>query len=335
MSSHMKAIVCHAYGDPNALRLEDVAKPTPGDGEVLVRVRAVSLNAYDWGLLRGRPRLLRVFLGLQRPKDNRPGRDVAGRVEAVGAKVTVFKPGDEVFGLCRGSLAEYACAKQAYVALKPANVSFEDAAAIPLAGLTALQGLRDVGRVSAGQRVLINGAAGGVGTFAVQIAKALGAEVTGVCSGANLDMVRAIGADHVLDYTRTDFTRIGQRYDVVYDLVTNRTLAAYRRILEPRGMLVPAGVGGADGRGFFRRLARMLASTLVAPFVSQSMPFKVTQVKHADLVSLGGMLASGQITPVVDSRHRLSEAAAAFRRLATGHARGKIVVTVGHEGTPG
>jgi len=323
----MKTIVCHRYGAPEALRLEDVDKPSPGESEVLIQVRAASLNAYDWGLMRGRPPITRLFLGLRKPK-TRPGRDVAGRVESVGGSVTQFKPGDDVFGLCRGSLAEYACASESWLAAKPANVSFEEAAAVSLAGLTALQGLRDAGRIQPGQRVLINGAAGGVGTFAVQIAKSLGADVTGVCSTRNVEMVGSIGADRVVDYTRADFTRSGQRYDLIFDLVLNHSFSACRRVLSPRGILVAAGVGGADGREFGRRLGRMLTGLVISRFASQRMVFFVARLKQEDLVTLGGLLEAKKVTPVIDSRLRLSETSEAFRRLAAGHARGKIVVTM-------
>jgi NADPH:quinone reductase-like Zn-dependent oxidoreductase len=321
----MKAIACYHYGDPDALRLVDAEKPTPKDSEILIQVRAASLNAYDWGLLRGRPRILRLLLGLSRPKV-RPGRDVAGRVESVGRSVTKFKPGDEVFGLCRGSLAEYACASESWLARKPASVSFEQAAAIPLAGLTALQGLR-AGQIQPGQRVLINGAAGGVGTFAVQIAKSLGADVTGVSSTGNVEMVRSIGADRVVDYTREDFTQSGQRYDMILDLVANHSFSACRHVLSPKGILVAAGVGGADGHEFWARLGRMLAGLLTSRFASQRMSFFMARVKQEDLVTLGGFLESQKLTPVIDSRHPLSDTSEAFRRLAGGHARGKIVVT--------
>jgi NADPH:quinone reductase-like Zn-dependent oxidoreductase len=322
----MKAIVCHRYGAPEALWLEDVDKPTPGDSEVLIQVRAASLNAYDWGLIRGTPAILRLMIGLRRPK-TRPGRDVAGRVESVGRSVTQFKPGDDVFGLCRGSLAEYACTPESYLAVKPANVSFEQAAAVPIAGLTALQGLR-AARIEPGQRVLINGAAGGVGTFAVQIAKSFGTDVTGVCSTRNVEMVRSVGADRVVDYTREDFTRGGERYDLIYDLVTNHPYSACRRVLSPRGKIVAAGGGGADGREFGRKLSRMLTSALTSHFMSQKVVLNMTRLNQADLVTLGGLLESRKVTPVIDSRHRLSETSEAFRRLAEGHARGKIVVTV-------
>ena len=324
----MKAIVCHGYGGPEALRLEEVDRPTPGEGEVLIQVRAASLNAYDRHLLKGRPVFMRLFLGLRRPTAPYLGRDVAGRVESVGPGVTRFEPGDDVFGLCRGSLVEYACSKEVNLAAKPANVSFEEAAAIPLAGLTALQGLRNSGRIESGQRVLVNGASGGVGTFAVQIAKSFGAEVTGVCSTRNLEMVRSIGADHVIDYTREDLTRSGMHYDLVYDLVGNHSFAEYRRVLSAEGRLVPAGLGGADGRHGGRRLVRMMTTALTPRFGKQKIALCMARLSQDDLVTLGGLLASRKVTSVIDSRHRLSEAPEAMRRLAEGHASGKIVVLV-------
>jgi NADPH:quinone reductase-like Zn-dependent oxidoreductase len=329
----MKAIVCHRYGAPDALRLEDVDKPTPGDSEVLIQIRAASLNALDWHLMKGRPAVARVFLGLRRPRMNRPGRDVAGRVESVGRSVTEFKPGDDVFGVCRGSLAEYACASSSYLVPKPASVSFDQVAAVPIAGLTALQGLRDHGRLEAGQRVLINGAAGGVGTFAVQIARSFGADVTGVCSGGNAELVRSIGAERVFDYRREDFTRSGERYDLIFDLVANHSLLEYRRVLKPRGMVVVAGGGGSDGREMGRRLGRMLSGALISRLLAQKMAFFVARLSQANLVAIGELLKSGKVTPVIDSRHRLSDTSEAFRRLATGHACGKIVVTVDQNGT--
>jgi NADPH:quinone reductase-like Zn-dependent oxidoreductase len=323
----VKTVVCDRYGAPEALRLEDAVKPTPGTGEVLIQVRAAALNAYDWGSLRGTPRWTRLMLGLRKPR-YRPGRDVAGRVESVGPGVTRFAPGDDVFGLCRGSLAEYGCAKEVNLATKPETVSFEAAAATALAGLTALQGLRDAGRLQPGQRVLINGAAGGVGTFAVQIAKSLGAEVTGVCGSRSVETVRSAGADHVVDYAAADFTRRGDRYDLVFDLVSNHSFAECRRALVPRGVLVAAGVGGSDGRQFGRRLGRMLAGLLLSRLASQTMVFFVARLDREDLSTLAGLLATRKVTPVIDSVHPLSETSEAFRRLAGGHARGKVVVTV-------
>ncbi len=326
----MKAIVCPRYGRPDLLRVEEVDKPTPRAGQVLIQVRAASLNAYDAGFLRGRPVFLRLFIGLRRPR-SRLGLDVAGRIEAVGPGVTRFKPGDVVFGLCSGSLAEYACAREGSVVARPANVSFEDAATLPIAGLTALQGLR-AGGIGPGQRVLVNGAAGGVGTFAVQIAKSLGAEVTGVCGTRSIELVRSIGADHVVDHTREDFTHGARRYDLIFDLVTNHSFAACRRVLAPRGVVVPAGTGGADGRKFARRLGRMLSGALVARFTPERMAWFMARRKREDLVTLGELVASGRVRPVIDSRHPLSETSEAFRRLAEGHARGKIVVTVDQAG---
>ena len=327
----MKAVVCRGYGDPDELRLEEVAKPTPGVGEVLIRVRAAALNAMDWHFMKGRPAIIRLFLGLQRPRMDRAGHDVAGTLESVGSGVTRFRSGDDVFGICRGSLAEYACASETAVAAKPANVSFEQAAAVSLAGLTALQGLRDHGRLQAGQRVLINGAAGGVGTFAVQIAKSFGADVTGVCSTRNLEMVRSIGADRVLDYTREDFTRSDQRYDLIFDLVANHSISAYRRVLKPGGVIVICGGGGSDGRAMGRRLARVMFGAVQSKFVGQKLAVFVARLKQEDLVILGELMKSGKVTPAIDCCFRLSEASQAMRHLAEGHARGKIVVTVGQD----
>ena len=324
----MKAIVCRHYNRPDLLRLEDVEKPTPGEGEVLIQVRAASLNAYDAGAMRGRPPIIRLVYGIRRPNTPCPGRDVAGRIESVGRGVTRLKPGDDVFGLCYGSLAEYARAPESAVVAKPASVSYEDAAVTPLAGLTALQGLRDAGRIQPGQRVLINGAAGGVGTFAVQIARALGGHVTGVCSTRNVEVVRSIGADRVMDYAREDFTRSGERYDLIYDLVANHSFSACRRVMNPKGVLVAAGVGGADGREFGRRLGRVLTGLLISRFASERMAFFVARRSPTDLVTLGDLLGARKVTPIIDSRHPLAEASEAFRRLMDGHARGKILVTV-------
>jgi NADPH:quinone reductase-like Zn-dependent oxidoreductase len=327
----MNAVVCREYGDPDALRLEEVATPTPGAGQVLIRVRAVALNAMDWHFIKGRPAITRFFLGLRRPRMNRPGLDVAGTVESVGSEVTRFRPGDDVFGICRGSLAEYACASESGVVTKPGNVSFEQAAAVSLAGLTALQGLRDHGRLLGRQSVLINGAAGGVGTFAVQIAKSFGADVSGVCSTRNVEMVRSIGADRVFDYTREDFTRSDQRYDLIFDLVANHSISAYRRVLKRGGVIVTCGGGGSDGRAMGRRLVRVMFGAVQSKFVGQKLVVFVARLKQEDLVALGELMESGKVTPAIDSCFRLSEASQAMRRLAEGHARGKIVVTVGQD----
>ncbi len=323
----MKAIVYHRYGGPEVLRCEEVEKPTPGDDEVLVRVRAAAVNPMDYGLMSG-TYLMRLMTGLRRPKRTRPGADLAGEVEAVGRSVTRFRPGDAVFGVARGAFAEYVCAPEDKLAVKPANISFEQAAAIPVAGSTALQGLRDKGRVQPGQKVLITGASGGVGTFAVQIAKALGAEVTAVCSTRSADLVRSIGADRVIDYTREDFTRSTTRYDLIFDAVGNRPLSACRRVMTPRGIFVPVGVR-AGGRwiGPLPHLLRLLASR---PLVRQTVAFFVARITPEDLHALAQLIEAGKVTPVVDRCYPLSEVPEAVRHLKEGHPCGKVVVTVDH-----
>jgi NADPH:quinone reductase-like Zn-dependent oxidoreductase len=323
----MKAIVCHRYGDPESLRLEDVELPTPGDGQVLIRVRAASLNALDWHLMKGRPPVVRLFLGVSRPR-HRPGRDVAGRIESVGRGVTRFHPGDEVFGVCSGSLAEVACAPEAAVVSKPPSVSFEEAAALPIAALTAMQGLRDHGRMQAGHKVLINGAAGGVGTLAVQVANAFGADVAGVCSTRNVELVGSIGARRVFDYSREDFTASGERYDLIFDLVANHSISACRRVLKPGGVIVIAGGGGSDGRAMGRRLVRTFAGAAFWRLQGQKVILFVARLVREDLVAVGELVASGKVKPVIDSLYPLSETSRAVRHLAEGHARGKVVVTV-------
>lgn len=323
----VKAIVCHRYGSPDVLRCEDVETPVAADHEVLIQVRAAAVNPLDWRLLQGRPYLSRIFFGLRRPKISRPGRDVAGVVEAVGRNVTRFKPGDEVFGGCRGAFAEYACAGEAKLALKPSNLSFEHAASAPVAGLTALQGLRDTGHIQPGQKVLINGASGGVGTFAVQIAKSFGADVTGVCSTPNVAMVRSIGADRVIDYTREDFTQDTQRYDVIYDCIGNHSLPACRRVLSPQGICVLAG-GPHNG---WIILSRMLEAVVLSRFVSQNFVSFMARFSQADLTILGELMESGKVAPVIDRRYTLSEVPEALRYLEQGHVRGKLAVTVEHD----
>jgi NADPH:quinone reductase-like Zn-dependent oxidoreductase len=327
----MKAIVYHDYGSPDVLRLEEIEKPTAGENQVVIKVRAAALNPYDWHFMRGLPYPVRIIAGLRKPKVTRLGFDVAGEVEAVGRKVTQFKPGDAVFGGCAGALAgafaEYACALESALARKPDNVTFGQAAGVPMGALTALQGLRDKGHIQPGHTVLVNGAAGGVGSFGVQIAKAFGAEVTGVCSTRNMEMVRSIGADRVIDYTREDFTTGGQRYDVILDAVGNRSLSACRRALSPKGILVMAG-GQAD-RWMIGPLARTLWAGLLSRFGSQKLVGMLTRSSKEDLGMMRDFMASGQVTPVVDRTYKLSEVPEAIRYLEEGHARGKVVIAVG------
>ena len=322
----MKAIVYHSYGSPDVLKCEEIAKPAPKDNEVLVKVRAASLNPLDWRLMKGQPSALRIFFGLRRPRFGRPGVDVAGVVESVGKNVTRFKPGDEVFGACRGACAEYASAPESRLAVKPSNVTFEQAASVNVAALTALQGLRDKGSLQPAQKVLINGAAGGVGTFAVQIAKWLGAQVTGVCSTRNLEMVRSIGADRVIDYTREDFTKSGQRYDVILDNVANHPLSAIRRVLNPKGRYIM--VGAPHSPSMIELLGGLLKPLMLSLFVSQKLSFFIAKPNKEDLTMIGELISSGKVTPVIDRRYRLSEVPEAIRYLEEGHARGKVVIVV-------
>lgn len=321
----MKAICQYRYGSPDVLELRDVDKPVVGDDDVLVRVSAASVNPLDWHLMRGLPYLVRMMFGLRRPKSSRPGVDVAGRVEAVGANVTGLRAGDEVFGGCDGAFAEYVCGKEKNLVRKPAGLTFEEAAAVPIAGCTALQALRDVGKVQPGQTVLINGAAGGVGTFAVQIARAFGAVVTGVCSTGNLDMVRSIGADKVIDYTVEDFTRGGRRYDLIVDLVGNRTMSDLRRALTPRGTAILAGGGGGRLLG---PMAQMLGARILSRFVGQRMVMFLAKINGKDLLVLAELVEAGKVRPVIDRTYPLAETADAIRYLEARHARGKVVVTV-------
>jgi NADPH:quinone reductase-like Zn-dependent oxidoreductase len=324
----IKAIVHCEYGSPDVLKLEDVEKPVPNDNQLLVRVRAASVNPLDLTILG--PWLIRPLLGLRKPKDTRLGVDYAGTVEAVGKNVTNFKPGDEVFGGRDGALAEYVCVlADRAVAPKPSNMTFEQAASVPVAAITALQGLRDKGKIQSGQKVLINGASGGVGTFAVQIAKSFGADVTGVCSTRNLDMVRSIGADHVIDYTKEDFTKTDQRYDLIFDCVGNHSFSERRHVLNPNGICVMVGVGGAgwhDGMGM--RLAGELNAYVRSRFVSQKFIAYIAQFNKKDMIVLGELMQSGKMTPVIDRTYKLNETPEALRYLEQGHARGKVVVTV-------
>lgn len=322
----MKAALYTRYGAPDVLRIVDVDRPVPRDDQVLLHVRAASLNPLDWRLMSGRPAFARLLLGLH-PRVI-PGRDVCGRVEAVGRAVTRFRPGDEVFGTCAGALAQYACASESALAAKPGSVTFEQAASVPIAGLTALQGLRDHGRLEPGRKALINGAAGGVGTFAVQIARWLGAEVTGVCSTRNLDLVRSIGAARAIDYTREDFTRGETRYDLILDCVGNHAFTACRRVMTPRGVFVLVGAP----KQVRSMLARMLGGIAVAPFVGQGFRFFIAKGSPTDLAVLADLMAQGKVTPVVERCYPLSEAAAALGHLAAGHARGKVVITLAGAG---
>ena len=324
-TNSMKAIVYCDYGHAN-LKLEDIEKPVPNDDQVLVKVRAASVNPYDWHFIEGTPKIMRLGVGLRKPKDTRLGGDVAGQIEAVGKNVTKFKPGDEVFGLCSGAFAEY-CLGRSKLALKPANITFEQAASVPVAAITALQGLRDTGKVESGQKVLINGASGGVGTFAVQIAKSFGADVTGVCSTRNVDLVRSLGADHVIDYTKEDFTKSEQRYDAILDNVANRSLSECRRVLTPNGKYVMIGGGGVNEQGFIGIMARPLKALLLSPFVSQKMSMMMANVDNKDLTVLADMMQSGKLKPVIDRTYKLSEVPEAIRYLEEGHARGKVVIT--------
>jgi NADPH:quinone reductase-like Zn-dependent oxidoreductase len=323
----LKAITYHRYGSPDVLEFQDVDEPVVNDDEVLVRVRAASANPRDWHFLRGLPYVIRPQFGLREPKNVLLGSDVAGLVEAVGKNVTRFRPGDEVFAdVVTGGFAEYTSVPEDLLARKPANLTFEQAAAVPLAALTALQGLRDHGRVQPGQKVLIIGASGGVGTFAVQIAKWFGAEVTGVCSTRNVDMVRSLGADHVVDYTQEDFTRRGQKYDLVLQLAGTRSPSECRRALTPKGTLLLSS-GESRGR-WFGPVARIIKAVALSPFVSQRLsPFEAKR-SSADLQVVKELIEAGTVTPVIDRTYSLSEVPDAIRYLEAGHARGKIVITV-------
>jgi NADPH:quinone reductase-like Zn-dependent oxidoreductase len=322
----VKAILFTQYGSPAVLQLREVEKPAPKENQVLVKVHAASANPLDWHRISAKPFLVRLGEGFLKPKDPKLGADVAGVVEAIGSNVTEFKPGDEVFGVCSGSFAEYAVAGKSKLALKPANLTFEAAAAVPVAAFTALQGLRDKGQVQAGQKVLINGASGGVGTFAVQIAKSFGAKVTGVCSTQNLDLVRSIGADHVIDYTREDFTRNGQHYDLIYDAVGNRSVFAYMRALSPQGKCVIAGFTG---------LPRLLEHMILGPRMPKAEGKQIigqgmAATSQQNLLAIKELLEAGKVVPVIDRSYTLRDTAEAIRYLERGHARGKVVITVEH-----
>ena len=324
----MKAVIYCDYGAPDVLKVETIAKPVPNDDQVLIKVRAASVNPYDWHFMRGEPYVMRLGNGLRKPQNPRIGVDFAGVVEAVGKNVTQFKPGDEVFGGRSGAFAEYIVMLEKNLIPKPENLSFEQAGAVQIAGLTALQGLRDTGKLQAGEKVLINGASGGVGTFAVQIAKALGAHVTGVCSTRNVEMVRSLGADHVIDYTREDFTKGEERYDLVLDMVGNHGLLAARRALKPDGRYVM--IGGQKGR-WLSPLDTIAKAFLLKPFVKQEMKFMMSQINRADLMFLRDLMHAGKVTPVVEKTYPLAEAREAVAHVESGRARGKVVIRIGDE----
>ena len=323
----MKAIVYTKYGPPDVLQLKEIEKPTPKENEVLIKVHAASINDWDWGLLQGTPFMNRLLYGLLRPKMQILGSDIAGRVEAVGRNVKQFQPGDEVFGDISGcgwgGFAEYVCARDNALALKPASMTFEEVAAVPQAALLALQGLRDKGQIQPGQKVLINGAGGGAGTFAVQIAKSFGAEVTGVDSTSKLDMMRSIGADHVIDYTQEDFTKNGQRYDLILDVAAYHSIFDYKRALSPKGIYVM--VGGSS--------ARIFQTIFLGPLISMTGSKKLGILAHKPNKGLDFMkelFEAGKVAPVIDRRYPLSEVPEALRYFGEGHAKGKVVITLEH-----
>ncbi|MGA8100791.1 MAG: NAD(P)-dependent alcohol dehydrogenase [Candidatus Acidiferrales bacterium] len=323
----MRAAIYTRYGPPEVVQVTEVEKPVPKDDEVLIKVRAASVNPLDWHFMRGTPYLVRLMAGLREPKDTRLGVDVAGQVERVGRNVTQFKAGDEVFGTCRGAFAEYACTPESKLFAKPGNVTFEQAASAPIAAFTALQGLRDTGQIQPGRKVLINGAAGGVGTFAVQIAKWFGADVTGVCSTRNVDLVRSVGADRGIDYTQENFTKSGQHYDLFFDAVGNHSLFACRRVLNAKGIYVPAG--GSAGRWMIGSLARAITALVLSWFVSQRLaPFFLAKPSQTDLGVMHDLMKAGKVTPVIDRSYKLNEVPEAIRYLEQGHARGKVVITL-------
>ena len=329
----MKAVIYTDYGSPDALEVKDIRKPVPNDDQILIKVRAASVNPLDWHYLEGTPYIMRAMgTGLRKPKDPRLGVDMSGVVAAVGKNITQFKPGDEVFGGKKGAFAEYVCARIDHaIVMKPAGLTFEQAASIPIAGVTALQGLRDKGKIQAGQKVLINGASGGVGTFAVQIAKSFGAEVTGVCSAKNLDLVRSLGADHVIDYTKEDFTKGSERYDLIVDNVGNQPLSGFKQVLKPKGICVMIGGGGPNDNGLIGPMSRPIKALLLSPFISQKMSMLMAELTKNDLTTLAELMQAGKIKAVIDRTYPLSQIADALRYLEKGHAKGKVVITMATE----
>ena len=328
----MKAIVQERYGSPgDVLELKDIGMPEVKDDEVLVRVYSAAVHVSDWVFVRGVPYIMRPMIGLLRPKNSVPGVDIAGKVEAIGKKVKQFRPGDEVFGWCKGAFAEYACAGEDNLVPKPANLTFEQAAAVGVSAVTALQALRDQGKVQSGQKVLINGASGGVGPFAVQIAKAFGADVTGVCSTRNVNVVRSIGADQVIDYTQEDFAKNGQRYDFILDNVANHSLSDLRSVLTPNGILQPNG-GGHSGKRWLGPMRSVIKANVLSLCVRQQGRTFIAARNKEDLLLLKELIEAGKITPVIDRTNPLSENPEAIGYVGEGHARGKVVITVEHNG---
>jgi NADPH:quinone reductase-like Zn-dependent oxidoreductase len=324
----MKVIVFRDYGSADVLKLEEVEKPAPADNEVLIKIRAAAVNPLDWHFMRGAPGFVRVFTGWRRPKRTRLGVDAAGDVESVGAAVKDLKPGDAVFGAVEGAFAEYVCAPVSALVAKPSNTTYEQAAAVPIGGLTALQALRDKAKLQSGQKVLINGAAGGVGTFAVQISKWMGAKVTGIGSTRNMELIRGIGAEHAVDYTQEDFAARGERYDVIFDLVGNRSLAEFRRALDPKGVFIACGGGGPETPAS-HLLAGMIEQLVLGWFTSQRLVGILAKRNKEDLELLGRLMTRGDVTPVIDRCYRLSEVPEAIRYVEEGHARGKVVISLG------
>jgi NADPH:quinone reductase-like Zn-dependent oxidoreductase len=324
----MKAVIYCDYGKADVLRLADLAKPVPNDSQLLVRVRAASVNPYDWHFIRGTPYLMRLGIGLRKPKNSRLGVDFAGTVEAVGKNVTEFKPGDEVYGGKTGAFAQYVCATEKGVVRKPQNLTFEQAGSVQIAGMTALQALRKFAAVQPGQRVLINGASGGVGTFAIQIGKALGAHVTAVCSGRNVELVRALGADEVIDYTKEDFAQSGKQWDAILDNVPNHSLSDCRRSLAANGKYIMIGGGGPEDGRWIGPFARVIKLMLLEPFVKQEMRMMMSEPTKDDMTYLRDLMQAGKVRPVIDRAYPLSQIADAVRYLEKGHARGKVVITV-------
>ncbi|HEX4667477.1 MAG TPA: NAD(P)-dependent alcohol dehydrogenase [Chthoniobacterales bacterium] len=326
--ARMKAVIYCDYGEADVLHLAEIAKPVPNDNQLLVRVRAASVNPYDWHFIRGTPYLMRLGVGLRKPKNSRLGVDFAGTVEAVGKNVTEFKPGDEVYGGKTGAFAQYICVSEKGVVRKPENLTFEQAGSVQIAGMTALQALRKFAHVQPGQRVLINGASGGVGTFAVQIGKALGAHVTGVCSGRNADMVRSLGADEVIDYTKQDFAQSGKQWDVILDNVPNHSLSDCRHSLTAKGKYIMIGGGGPEDGRWIGPFARVIKLMLLEPFVNQEMRMMMSDPTKDDMTYLRDLMQSGKVTPVIDRRFSLGQVPEAIWYLEKGHARGKVVITV-------